>query len=250
MLVCRNRERAEATRTEIRVATGNDTVDFVLAELSSQAEIRRLAQVLLERYPQIHVLINNAGVIHLKRSTTIDGIETAFAVNHLAYFLLTHLLLGRLTASGSARIINVASHAHRWSTLNFDDLQNERTYRPFVVYGQTKLCNILFTRELARRLVGTGVTTNCVHPGGVATGLGWNNGWWARLIAKTLRPFILTPEQGADTVIYLATAPEVAGVNGKYFYERREVQPSHAAQDDEAAKRLWRISTELTGMIS
>ena len=247
-LVCRNRERAEAACTEIRAATGNDAVDFVLADLSSQAEIRRLAQDLLDCYPQIHVLVNNAGVVNTKRSTTVDGIETVFAVNHLAYFLLTHLLLERLTASGSARIVNVASHAHRWGKLDFDDLQNERRYRGMQVYGQSKLCNILFTRELARRIAGSGVTVNCVHPGGVATGLGYNNGWWAVLIAKALRPFFRTPEQGADTVLYLATSPELEAVNSKYFYDRREGQPSPAAQDDAAAKRLWQISAELTGV--
>jgi retinol dehydrogenase-12 len=230
VLVCRNRERAEAACSAIRSATGNDTVDFVLADLSSQAEIRQLARDLLARYPQIHVLLNNA------------------AVNHLAYFLLTHLLLERLTFSGSARIVNVASDAHRWGILNFDDLQNTRTYHALRVYGQSKLCNILFTRELARRVVGTGVTVNCLHPGGVATGLGWHNGWWAVLIAKSLRPFLRTPEQGADTALYLATSPEVAAVNGKYFSNRREIQPSPAAQDDAAAKWLWRISAELTGV--
>jgi len=202
----------------------------------------------LARYPQIQVLVNNAGVINRKRETTVDGIETVFAVNHLAYFLLTHLLLERLTISGSARIVNVASDAHRWGNLDFDDLQNARKYRPFPVYGQSKLCNILFTRELARWVAGTGVTVNCLHPGGVATGLGWNNGWWAVLIAKSLRPFFRTPEQGADTAIYLATSPEVEAVNGKYFYNRREIQPSPAAQDDAAAKQLWRISAELTGV--
>jgi len=248
VLVCRNRERAEVARSLIRATTGNDAVDFVLADLSSQAEIRQLARDLLARYPQIQVLVNNAGVINRKRETTVDGIETVFAVNHLAYFLLTHLLLERLTISGSARIVNVASDAHRWGNLDFDDLQNARKYRPFPVYGQSKLCNILFTRELARWVAGTGVTVNCLHPGGVATGLGWNNGWWAVLIAKSLRPFFRTPEQGADTAIYLATSPEVEAVNGKYFYNRREIQPSPAAQDDAAAKQLWRISTELTGV--
>ncbi len=249
VLVCRNRERAEAALTAIRVATGNDAIDFMLADLSSRAEIHRLAQDLLARYPQMHVLVNNAGVINLKRTTTIDGIEMVFAVNHLAYFLLTCLLLERLIASGSARIVNVASDVHRWGSLDFNDLQNERMYRAMRVYGQSKLCNILFTRELARRIVGTGVTANCLHPGGVATGLGWNNGWWAILIAKALRPFFRTPEQGADTAIYLATSPEVAAVSGKYFYNRREIQPSSVAQDDEAAKRLWHISAELTGVV-
>jgi NAD(P)-dependent dehydrogenase (short-subunit alcohol dehydrogenase family) len=247
-LVCRNRERAAAARTEIQAATGNDHVDFVLADLSSQAELRRLAEELLVRYPQIHVLINNAGVFNRKRTTTIDGIEAVFAVNHLAYFLLTHLLLERLTTSRPARIVNVASNAHRWGTLKFDDLQNARWYRPLHVYGQSKLCNILFTRALSRRIASSGVTANCLHPGGVATGLGWNNRQLAILIAKTLRPFLRTPEQGADTVIYLATSPEVEGVNGKYFYDRREIQPSPAAQDDEAAKRLWAISAKLAGV--
>ncbi|MBI3303849.1 MAG: SDR family oxidoreductase, partial [Deltaproteobacteria bacterium] len=229
VLVCRNRERAEAARTAIRAATGNNAVAVVLADLSSQAEIRQLARDLLARYPQMHVLVNNAGVFNRKRSTTVDGIETVFAVNHLAYFLLTHLLLECLIASGSARIVNVASHAHRWGRLDFDDLQNERTYHAMQVYGQSKLCNILFTRELARRIAGTGVTVNCLHPGGVATGLGWNNGWWAVLIAKALRPFLRTPEQGADTAVYLATSPEVEAVNGKYFCDRRAVQLSPTA---------------------
>jgi NAD(P)-dependent dehydrogenase (short-subunit alcohol dehydrogenase family) len=247
-LVCRNPKRAEAARAEIQTATGNEAVEVLLADLSSQAEIRRLAQELLDRYPQIHALINNAGVLNRKRTTTVDGIETVFAVNHLAYFLLTHLLLERLTISESARVINVASDAHRWGNLDFADLQNARRYRALRVYGQSKLCNILFTRELARRMVGTGVTVNCLHPGGVATGLGWNNGWWAVLIAKALQPFFRTPEQGADSVVYVATSPVVAAVSGKYFYNRREIQPSPAAQDDEAAKRLWQISAELTGV--
>jgi retinol dehydrogenase 12 len=247
-LVCRDSGRAEAARAEIRTATGNDAVEVLLADLSSQVEIRRLARELLGRYPQIHVLINNAGVLNRRRTTTVDGVETVFAVNHLAYFLLTHLLLERLTLSGAARLINVASDAHHWGHLNFADLQNARTYRAMRVYGQSKLCNILFTRELARRIVGTGVTANCLHPGGVATGLGWNNGWWAVLIAKALQPFFRTPEQGADTVIYLATSPAVAALSGKYFYDRRELQPSPAARDDEAAQRLWQISAELTGV--
>jgi NAD(P)-dependent dehydrogenase (short-subunit alcohol dehydrogenase family) len=249
-LVCRNRERAEETQRTIQQKTGNKAVDILLADLSSQTEIRRLAQELLSRYPHIHVLINNAGVLNRHRTTTIDGVETVFAVNHLAYFLLTNLLLERLTTSAPARIINVASDAHRWGPLDVNDLQNKRAYRPLRVYGQSKLCNILFTHELARRIQGTGVTANCVHPGGVATGLGWNNGWWAVLIAKALKPFILTPEQGADTVLYLATSPDVEEVSGKYFVKRRERQPSVAAQDDETARQLWRISAELTAVAS
>ena len=246
VLVCRSRERAEAAQHFIRTTTDNSAVDIALADLSSQADIRRLAQELLQHYPRIHVLINNAGVVNTKRTVTVDGIETVFAVNHLAYFLLTELLLPRLVDSAPARIVNVASDAHHWDTLNFDDLQNARRYRGLKVYGQSKLCNLLFTRELARRIAGTGVTVNSLHPGGVATGLGWNNGWWAVLVAKVLRPFLRTAEQGADTAIYLTTASEVAHVNGTYFYNRREHQPSPAAQDDEAARRLWQVSEQLT----
>lgn len=246
VLVCRNRERAEATRAAITTATGNSRVEIALADLSVQAEIRRLAHELIVRYPSIHVLINNAGVLNRSRMTTVDGIESVFAVNHLAYFLLTQLLLERLAASAPARIINVASGAHQWGSLDINDLQNERSYRALRVYGQSKLCNILFTRALAQRIVGTGVTVNAMHPGGVATGLGGNNGWWAKAIAAVLKPFIRTAEQGADTVVYLATAPEVEGVSGKYFIERREAQPSLAALDDETAKRLWQASVELT----
>jgi len=222
VLVCRDRARAEATQQATRAVTGNAAVDIALADLSSQADIRHLAQELLQRYPQMHALINNAGVVNTKRTVTVDGIETVFAVNHLAYFLLTQLLLPRLIESAPARIVNVASDAHRWDTLDFDDLQNERRYRGLKVYGQSKLCNLLFTRELARRIAGTGVTVNSLHPGGVATGLGWNNGWWAVLVAKALKPFLRTAEQGADTAMYLTTAPEVATVNGKYFYNRHE----------------------------
>jgi len=245
-LVCRNRKRAEETRRVIQEKTGNEALFIFLADLSSQAEIRRLAQELLSRYPHIHVLINNAGILNRRRSTTVDGVESVFAVNHLAYFLLTNLLLERLITSTPARIVNVASDAHHWSVLDINDVQNERSYRSLRVYGQSKLCNILFTRELARRLQGTHVTANCVHPGGVATGLGWNNGWWAVLIAKVLKPFILTPEQGADTVLYLASSPDVETVSGQYFVKRREHRPSLAARDDETARRLWEMSAELT----
>jgi retinol dehydrogenase-12 len=247
-LVCRNRQRAEETCTAIRRETGNTAVDFVLADLSSQAEIHRLGQELLTRYPQIHVLVNNAGIVNLKRSTTVDGIETVFAVNHLAYFLLTHLLLERMSASRPARIVNVASEAHKWGRLDFNDLQNEHSYGVMRVYGQSKLCNILFTRELARRIVGTGVIANCLHPGTVATGLGWNNGWLAVVIIKALGLFWRTPEQGADTAVYLASSPEVEEANGRYFYNRRDIRPSRAAQDDEAARQLWQISAKLTGL--
>jgi retinol dehydrogenase-12 len=248
VLVCRSRARAEATQLAMRTATGNAAIDIALADLSSQAAIRHLAQELLWRYPRIHALINNAGVVNMARTVTVDGIETVFAVNHLAYFLLTQLLLPRLVESAPARIVNVASDAHHWATLDFADLQNHRRYRGLKVYGQSKLCNLLFTRELARRIAGTGVTVNSLHPGGVATGLGSNNGWWAVLIAKVLKPFLRTADQGADTAIYLTAAPEVANVSGRYFYNRREHRPSRAVPDDEVALRLWQISEQLTAI--
>ena len=191
------------------------------------------------------MLINNAGVINWSRSTTADGIETVFAVNHLAYFLLTNLLLERLTASAPARIINVASDAHTWSPSSLDDLQSERQYKPFRVYGQSKLCNILFTWELAHRLDGTGVTANAVHPGGVATGLGRNNGWWAKLIATMLKPLMLSSEQGADTVLYLAASADVDGVDGTS--KRREM--NHLVWRSTTRRpNVVAVSAELTGL--
>jgi NAD(P)-dependent dehydrogenase (short-subunit alcohol dehydrogenase family) len=247
-LVCRDRGRGEQTRDAIRGISGNDQVSLHLGDLAVQADIRRVAAELIERLPQIHLLVNNAGVVNLQRTTTVDGIETVFAVNHLAYFLLTNLLLETLRRSGGARIVNVASDAHKFGPLDFDDLQNTRRYRSMRVYGQSKLCNILFTRELARRLRDSDVTVNAVHPGAVATHLGQNNGRWAQVIIKALGYFFRTPEQGAATSIYVATAPELAGVSGKYFANCREARPSKAAQDDAAAARLWDISAEMTGI--
>src|SRR5438128_9940864 len=247
-LVCRNSGRAEAARAEIQTATGNEAVEVLLADLSSQAEIRRLVQELLDRYPQIHVLINNAGVLNRKRTTTVDGIETVFAVNHLAYFLLTHLLVARLRASAPARIVNVASDAHRFGRIDLGDLGHARRYRAMRVYGTSKLANILFTYELARRLDGTGVTANCLHPGAVATGLGRNNGRLATAVTRLLRPFFRTPEQGAATAIYLASSPAVEGVSGKYFVDCREARSSGVSYDESLARRLWDASARLSGI--
>lgn len=247
-LVARDRARGEETLAALRAVSGADGATLHLADLASQADIRRVAAELAATLPRIDVLINNAGVVNLQRTTTVDGIETVFAVNHLAYFLLTHLLLDRLRASGAARIVNVASDAHKFGPLDFDDLQNSKSYRSMRVYGQSKLCNILFTRELARRLAGSGVTVNAVHPGAVATRLGQNNGRWAQLAIKALSYFFRTPEQGAATTLHVATSPALAGVSGKYFANCREARPSKAAQDDAAAARLWEISARMTGI--
>ena len=192
--------------------------------------------------------MNNAGVVNLRRSTTVDGIETVFAVNHLAYFLLTHLLLERLRGSAPARIVNVASDAHRFGTIDLDDLGHARRYRAMRVYGSSKLANILFTYELARRLEGTRVTANCLHPGAVATRLGQNNGRLATALTKLLRPFFRTPEQGAATAIYLASSPAVEGVSGRYFVDCKEARSSRASYDTDLALRLWHASARLTGI--
>jgi NAD(P)-dependent dehydrogenase (short-subunit alcohol dehydrogenase family) len=247
-LVARDRGRGEETLAAIRGETGSDRVRLFLADLSVQADIRRVAAELLAAYPAIHVLVNNAGVVNLRYSTTADGIETVFAVNHLAYFLLTNLLLARLRASAPARIVNVASEVHRIGKIDFDDLGHEHAYKTMRVYGTSKLANLLFTYELARRLDGTGVTVNAVHPGAVATRLGQNNGRIATLLTRFLAPFFRSPERGAETSILLATAPELAAVSGRYFVNRREARSSRASHDAAAARRLWDVSAAMTGL--
>ena len=246
VLVCRDRARADAVVAEIRTATGKGNVEVMLADLSSQQAIRQLARDYLATSRPLHVLLNNAGVVNLQRTLTCDGIETVFAVNHLAYFLLTNLLLDRLKASVPARIVNVASDAHRFGAMNFDDLGGTHGYRTMRIYGQSKLANILFTYELARRLEGSGVTVNCLHPGAVATGLGKNNGGWAKVVIGMLRPFFRTPESGAATSIYLAASAEVEGISGKYFSNGKETRSSKASYDAAAARRLWEISAQMT----
>ena len=244
-LVCRDPARGAAVRAEMPDAD----VSLHRADLSSQREVRAVAAELLARYPAIHVLVNNAGVVNLSYSTTVDGIETVFAVNHLAYFLLTLLLLDRLKASGPARVVNVASEAHRFApTIEFDDLGFERRYRWMRVYGHSKLANILFTYELGRRLADTSVTANCVHPGGVATGLGQNNGRIAVVLTRLLRPFLRTPEDGAATSIWVATSPAVDGLSGRYFKSCREARSSRVTHDVAVARRLWDVSARMTGV--
>lgn len=244
VLLCRDRAKGEATADAARAA-GAARVDLLVADLARRAEVRRAAAEFLAGDRPLHVLINNAGVVNVQRTVTPDGIEATFAVNHLAYFLLTTLLLERLRASAPARIVNVASDAHKFGALDFADLQNTRRYRVMKVYGQSKLANLLFTAELARRLEGSGVTANSLHPGAVATGLGTNNGTWARGLIRVLRPFFRTPDDGAATSIHLASAPEVATVSGRYFANCREKTPSRHARDADAARRLWTISEQM-----
>jgi NAD(P)-dependent dehydrogenase (short-subunit alcohol dehydrogenase family) len=249
VLLARSPERAGAAIEAIRKRAPEAAALVVRADLASLADIRRAAPEVLARCPRIDVLVNNAGVFKLRRETTVDGFEASFAVNHLAYFLLTGLLLDRLRQCPGARIVSVASEAHRLGgSLDFDDLQSERRYRPFAVYGRSKLCNLLWTRELARRLGGSGVTANCCHPGAVATRLGQTDALWTRALGGALRLFLLTPEQGARTSVWLATAPEVRDTSGRYFARQRELAPARTALDDAAARRLWELSERLTGL--
>jgi NAD(P)-dependent dehydrogenase (short-subunit alcohol dehydrogenase family) len=246
ILVARDRERGEASVARVRTKTGNRAVELLLADLASQVEIRELAGQVLDRCPSLHVLVNNAGVVHLSRETTVDGFETTFAVNHLAYFLLTRLLLDRLVESRPARIVNVASNGHKFGKLDFDDLQSERKYSWMRVYATSKLANVLFSYELGRRLAGTGVTVNCLHPGAVSTGLGLNNGRLGHIVIPLLRPFFLTPEAGARTSIYLASSEGVENVSGKYFVKCTPRPSSPDSYDEAIARRLWEKSSELT----
>ena len=246
IVVGRDRSRGEAGVTEIKQKSNNDAVDLMLADLSSQASIRRLAEDFKDRYQQLHVLISNAGVFISKRTVTVDGIETTFAVNHLAPFLLTNLLLDVLKASAPARIINITSSGERSGTINFDDLQGEGRYSGFRAYNQSKLAMILFTYELARKLEGTAVTVNCVHPGVVVTNLGRGSSGAFGLLLRLMRPFFSSPEKGAETPIYLASSPEVEGVSGKYFAKKAEAKSSERSYDTVTARRLWQVSAELT----
>jgi NAD(P)-dependent dehydrogenase (short-subunit alcohol dehydrogenase family) len=192
--------------------------------------------------------VNNAGAVFSQRSLTVDGFERTFALNHLAYFLLTNLLIDLLRADAPSRIVNVSSAAHTGAVLDFDDLQSERKYAGFRAYGRSKLANILFTHELARRLEGTGVTANCLHPGVVATGFNRNNGLLMQLGMTIARPFLISAEKGAQTIVYLASSPEVEGVTGEYFVNCTATSSSPASYDDEAARKLWDVSASLTGL--
>jgi NAD(P)-dependent dehydrogenase (short-subunit alcohol dehydrogenase family) len=244
----RSRERGEAAIEKIRRESGNEGVSLALADLTVQGEVRRLAEEFERSHDRLDVLINNAGAVFSKREETADGLERTLALNHLAPFLLTNLLLGLIKESAPSRIITVSSEARRGAEMDFDDLQSGRKYRGFPVYGKSKLANILFTYELAERLRGTGVTANCVHPGAVSTNFGMNNGGLMVLLFRALKPFMRTPEQGADTLIYLASSPEVEGVSGRYFGDRKVISSLEEPHDVSAQRRLWEESEELTNL--
>jgi len=249
VLVARNRAKGETLLQQLRAQHPGLDAKLLIADLSSLADIRRLAVELPKAAPRIDVLINNAGAIFTQRETSVDGLERTFALNHMAYFLLTLLLLDRLKSGGHARIVNVASEAHRNARLDFNDLQTAQGYSGWLAYRRSKLANILFTRELARRLAGTGVTANCLHPGFVATEFGNNNGGAFRAALSVAKRFMaISPQQGGETLVYAASAKEIAGMSGVYFDKNRPRAPSEAAQDDDAAKRLWTMSEKLAGL--
>lgn len=247
VLLCRDRDAGAAAAADIRRRTANAEVYAVRCDLASKAETRRAAEEILERFDRAHVLITNAGIYTRRREATADGFELQFGVNHLGHFLLTHLLLDRLTASAPARIIVVSSEAHHDAQLDFDDLQwRRRRYDPKEAYACSKLANVLFTYELARRLEGTGVTANALHPGVIATNMVREYVGLPQALEFTLRASYKSPEQGARTSIYLASSPEVAGVTGRYFINRRERRSSPESYDREAQTRLWEVSEGLT----
>jgi NAD(P)-dependent dehydrogenase (short-subunit alcohol dehydrogenase family) len=242
-LVARSHERAAVAIREI-----GSPADVLIADLTSQDSVRDLAREIMDRCPQIDILINNAGAIFLSRQLSPDGIELTWALNHLAPFLLTNLLLDRLKANAPSRIITTASGAHHGAKIPFEDLNAEHGYSGYRRYRETKLANILFTRALARRLHDTGITANCFRPGFVATRFNHNNGWLPTMVMVLLRQISRTPERGAETLTWLADTPELAQVTGGYFMDKRRQVPSDEAQDDDAAEQLWRISENQVGV--
>jgi NAD(P)-dependent dehydrogenase (short-subunit alcohol dehydrogenase family) len=248
VLVCRNAEKGRAAIAEIE-REGARGATLLVGDMGSQADVRRIATEFKAGHDRLDVLLNNAGVLVTSRRTTVDGIEETFAINHLGYFLLTRLLLDVLKASAPSRVVSVSSEAHRRAKMRWDDLEFKAgEYSSFAAYGQSKLANILFTRELARRLEGTKVTANCLHPGVIASGFGHTYGGAISVVLKVARPFLITPEKGARTQVFLASSPDVEGISGKYFDKCKERAPSAEALAEGAPERLWAVSEEKTGL--
>ncbi len=246
VFTARDKARADDTMAALRKAGPAASHTMHMADLSLLSEMKRVAGE-LAREPQIDVLVNNAGALFNKRQETADGLELTFALNHMAYFVITNLLLGKLKPG--ARIVSVASNAHRGARLDFADLQSRKGYAGFPVYAKSKLCNILFNRELARRIAGSDVTANALHPGFVATRFGDNSGGLMRTVLKVAKPIgAISPQEGAMTIIYLASSPDVAGVTGEYFYECKNAIPTAEARNDEDARKLWEISESIAGI--
>jgi retinol dehydrogenase 12 len=246
----RDPDKGARAVAELKAHSGSPEIEFLQADFSSLADVRRLAAAVMERTPRVDVLVNNAGGIFVKRTLSKDGYEMTFAVNHLAPFLLTHLLVDTLKSGGQSRIVTTASNAHLRAKIPFDDLQATRKYSPMGAYGISKLANILFTRALSKRLQGTAVTATCLHPGFVRTNFGRDNDISPlfKLIFGLASRFARSPEKGAETVIYLASSPQVQGASGGYYFDCKLTPPASAAQDDSAAERLWQVSERLVGI--
>ncbi len=245
VMVCRNREKGEAELSEARKESGNDSVDLLIADLSSLQSVRGLVDEFRKKYSSVHVLVNNAGLFNVRRHLTVDGYEMTFAVNYLSPFLLTNLLLDRLKQSAPSRIVNVSSVGHYNGHINFDDLQAEKSYGGWAAYSQSKLALVLFTRLLARKLEGTWVTVNSLHPGTVATNI------WSRpagplgFIMKIPKLFMTGPREGAETPVYLASSPEVNDVSGEYFEKKKAKKSSEESYDEGIAEKLWNVTMQL-----
>ena len=248
VLIARSKARGRVALARLNERSRDLAHTVHYADLTRISEMKRVAAEIASQEPRIDVLINNAGAIFASRRLTEDGLECTFALNHMAYFVVTDGLCETLLASAPARIINTASAAHKGARLDFDDLQLAKGFGPMKAYGRSKLCNILFTRELARRLKGTGVTANCLHPGFVATRIGDESNGLISRFAWLAKLFAISPEQGAETIVYLTSSPAVAETTGKYFYHRKAIAPSPAAQDDKAATVLWERSAALAGL--
>jgi len=248
VITARNEDKRKQAVDKLRDETGSSQIEALVADFASQAQVRSLAEEFKRRHNRLDVLVNNAGAIYMRRSLGEDGIEMTFAVNHLAPFLLTNLLLNLIIESAPARIVNVASNSHEGSRINFDDLEGQKSYSFMNAYGQSKLANILFTYELDRRLAGSDVTVNAVHPGYVGTNMGANNGWLVRMFLPINRLWALDVDRGAETVVYLASSPDVDGMSGKYYYQKKAVASSPNSHDEHVARQLWELSAEKTGL--
>lgn len=246
LMICRNTEKAEQTRKEIAGITQNQNLEIFQCDFASQKQIRRVSEEIKNRISHIDVLVNNAGFIaNTKRELTEDGLETTFAVNHLGYFMLTNLLKEPLLAAPAARVVNVSSEAHRFSRLDLDNLQLEKGYSSIKAYALSKLLNILFTRELAKRTKGTSLTANCLHPGGVATNFSANSNGIMKYLFKFGKPFLISPGKGAETSVYLATSPLVREITGEYFANKKIKAASLSAFSESNARKVWEISMQL-----
>jgi NAD(P)-dependent dehydrogenase (short-subunit alcohol dehydrogenase family) len=247
IITARNHERLTETAAWLKSQAPGAAVEAEQVDFASLGSVRAMAARVIARHPKIAILVNNAGLVMARRTVTEDGFESVFQINHLSPLLLTALLMPALKADGKARIVNVASNASTRSIVDFNDLQLEQGWGPMRVYGRSKLMNILFTVELARRLKGTGIATNALHPGFVGTRIG-NKGWAVDWLWALIKPLVLSPAQGAETPVFLATSPAVAEVSGEYFYKKKPIRANELAYDAEAGKRLWQVSAEMTGI--